>query len=88
MTAQTHNFDPAAAMAYQANVTVFASYTDANGTEYEGEAFFMAAYPFEDAVTDLEFIGAVLFCDDNTTLIFHGHEGAQSDLIERAKEAA
>lgn len=95
MTNQTHNFDPAAAMAYRADVTVDACYTDENGTEYEGEAFFISGGEWElpDSgpqfwAADVEFIGAVLYSDDCTTMIFHGHEGACNDWIERALEKA
>ena len=95
MTAQTHNFDPAKAMAYRADVTVDADCEDDNGVYWSGEAFFIAGG--ESVITDkgasrwdadVEFIGAVLWNDDGTTMIVHGHEGADDAWIERAKEAA
>ena len=96
MTMQTHNFDPAAAMAYRADVSVDVVHTAENGTEYEGTAYFLSGGGecvtpdsgprFWDA--DVEFIGAVLFCDENTTLIFLGHEGCPADWTFRALEAA
>lgn len=95
MTAQSHNFDPAAAMAYRANITVDAYRTDDNGVEYQGEAFFLSGGEWEIPDSgprfwspDVEFIGAVLWSDEATTLIVHGHEGADEAWIERALELA
>lgn len=95
MTALTHNFDPAEAMAYRADVVVYADFTDANGVTYEGEAFFLASGDWELPDTgpqfwaaDVEFIGAVMQSDDETTLIIHGHEGAAPEWTERALEQA
>jgi hypothetical protein len=96
MNTQTHNFDPAAAISRRANVMIDVAYTAENGTEYEGTAYFLSGGGewvtpdsgpsfWED---DVEFIGAVLFCDEATTLIFHGHEGCPADWTERALEAA
>jgi len=95
MTAQTHNFDPAKAMAYRADVTVDAEYEDKNGVHWSGEAFFItggeSVLPDSGSsywAADVEFIGAVLFCDDNTTLVINGHEGCDDAWRDRALEAA
>ena len=94
MNARNHNFDPAAAMAYRADVTVDACLTDENGIEYEGTAFFISSGEWElpDSgprfwAADVEFIGAVLASDD-ATMIIHGHEGAQPDWVDSAMEQA
>lgn len=95
MTAQTHNFNPAAAMAYRADVTVDADFEDASGAYWSGEAFFISGgeYVIPDSgprfwSPDVEFIGAVLWSDDGTTMIVHGHEGAEAAWIESALEQA
>jgi len=95
MTDKTHNFDPAKAFAYRADVTIDVDCEDDNGTYWSGEAFFItggeSVTPDSGPsrwVTDVEFIGAVLFSDDGTTRVIHGHDGCDDDWIERALEAA
>jgi hypothetical protein len=96
MNTQTHNFDTAAAISRRANVTIDVAYTATDGTEYEGTAYFLSGggervTPDSGRsfwVDDVEFIGAVLFCDESTRLTFEGHEGCPAAWTERAKEAA
>jgi hypothetical protein len=95
MTDQSHNFDPAKAMAARAEISVYAYHCDKDDVEYEGEAFFITGGEWEIPdhgrsfwAADVEFIGAVLFSDDNNTLVIHGHEGASPRWIERAMEQA
>ena len=96
MTAHAHTSDFTAAISRRANVTIDVAYTAKNGTEYEGTAYFLSGggecvTPDSGPsfwVDDVEFIGAVLFCDESTRLTFEGHEGCPAAWTEQALEAA
>lgn len=91
MTAISQNFDPAHAMKYAADVVVPAYFEDADGTKYNGDAYFITSGEWEltDCGSrvwnpDVEFIGAVLVSDEDRTLIIHSNEGALPEWIDEA----
>jgi hypothetical protein len=87
--------DPKKTLSRRADVTVDAECEDENGVYWSGEAFFITGgesiTPDSGSsywATDVQFVGAVLFSDDNATLVVHGHEGCEAAWRERALEAA